>query len=247
MKRALLTAFFICLIVCIGLVTILGHAAAPSAEDYIKKALTSEFIQAAPNQVVLLNDVVFDKSIDLVIEQLETARKTKVKTAYLVITSPGGEVMAGGRLLAYMQSTPLNVVTVCQSICASMAAHIFEAGSRRLILDKSLLMFHRASGGVQGTVEQMLSQILALKIMVDRMDANAATRSGIPYDKFKEIIGKDLWIEGYTAVSMHLADQLAFLSYDASSAEVFSLHEQLNRRKILVPETLKEAMPKSLK
>lgn len=218
---------------------------APSARIIEVKAPI--FVQVKTANVVLLNAEIFEQAIDLVIQQLEAVRKANTGPAVLIITSPGGSVLAGARLVAYMDASPNKIITVCQTLCASMAAHIFEAGSSRLITDRSLLMFHRAAGGAQGTLEQMLSQLNAFKFMVDRMDANAANRSGIPYNEFKEIIGRDLWIDGYTAVNMKLADTLAFVQYDTESKAVFSLKQQLKLRNIIVPPTVIANIPASLR
>jgi ATP-dependent protease ClpP protease subunit len=46
-------------------------------------------------------------------------------------------------------------------------------------------MFHPASGGLRGQVENMDSQLKMIKTLVDRLDAKITTRSGINYKDFK--------------------------------------------------------------
>lgn len=187
------------------------------------------------SRVVILDTPVFDDSVNTVIAELELLRKSGISHVYLVITSPGGSVLAGGRLIAYMDATPLHIDTVCETECASMAAHIHQAGKRRLMIDRSMLMFHRASGGVSGTIEQMDSQNSFFKLYVDRMDANASRRSGIEFSTFKDMVGRDLYIDSQTALSLHLADGIVFLPYTKEPKLTFKVTEELKKYNIVTP------------
>lgn len=189
-------------------------------------------------KVILLDAEVFMDSVGIIIRQMEEARKAGIKRIFLVITSPGGSVVAGGRLIAYMDAVPMQIDTVCETFCASMAAHIHQAGKNRYMVDRSLLMFHRASGAVQGTLEQMDSEISMYRDYVNRLDQNAATKAGIPFEQFKEIMGRDLWIDGQSALNMGLTDKLVFLAYDVADTTVFSLKAQLIKDDIEVPEDI---------
>jgi ATP-dependent protease ClpP protease subunit len=110
-----------------------------------------------------------------------------------------------------------------------MAAQIHQAGKVRLMTEKSLLMFHPASSRVQGTLEEMLSQLNAIKIYVDRLDAEVAARAGIKYDDFKRLVVSELWIEGVDALDLGLTDGLAFIFVKQSfgSEIVFNLRQKL--------------------
>ena len=199
------------------------------------------------DKVVFLDAEVFADSVELVIHELEEARLSGIKHVYLIITSPGGSVIAGGRLIAYLDSTPLTVDTVCQTICASMAAHIHQVGKTRYMVDRSVLMFHRASGGSQGTLEQMEAEISMFKRYVDRFDEYAANRAGIPFAQFKEVTGRDLWISSKEAAELKLTDKIAFFTFNSKGTEQFSVKEQLKKLNIATPKEVLEGIQPALR
>jgi ATP-dependent protease ClpP protease subunit len=167
-----------------------------------------EKISTGAESVILFNVPVVEESVDATIFMLE---QSSAKVNYLVLDSPGGSVLAGARLLAYMKNSGKNIVTVCDNICASMAFQIFQLGSRRLMTEKSVLMAHPASGGAQGTLENMLTQLTMFKLYVDRMDADTAKRAGIDYAKFKALVADNIWAETPEALKMNLADGVVHL------------------------------------
>lgn len=158
------------------------------------------------DDVVRFDGEVTQKSVALTINALEDIRTKGAKKAYLLINSPGGEVFSGSRLTNYIKSSPIPIYTICNGMCASMAAHIHQVGYKRLMTPKSILMFHPASGGAQGTVEQMTNRIKILKQFVDGLDMDIAKRSGIDYKEFKAELATELWIETPEALSRHFAD-----------------------------------------
>lgn len=201
----------------------------------------------SPTNVVVLDTEVFADSVDAVIGQLEALRLKGSKKAYLVITSPGGSVVAGAKLISYMDASPMEVDTVCEVICASMAAHIHQAGKQRYMVDRSILMFHPASGGTQGTIEQMLSQLTMFKGFVDRFDANAARRSGTDFAKFKSLISQELWMDSQTALSYKFTDGLAYVFLGKNKDQAFSARKTLTAKKIVTPKYALDAIPTSVR
>ena len=61
---------------------------------------------------------------------------------FLYINSGGGEVQSGLALYDVMQSLESPVHTVCMGMAASMAAILFAAGDKRLMLPHSKIMIH---------------------------------------------------------------------------------------------------------
>lgn len=155
------------------------------------------------NDLVFFNAPVFDESVDAAISMLEGVSGN---TAYLIIHSPGGSVVSGARLLEYMKNSKKKIVTICDNLCASMAFQIFQMGDTRLMTENAIIMAHPASGGAQGTLENMYEMIKAFKLYVDRMDAAVAKRSGIEYSKFKALVADNIWVQTPEALKAGLAD-----------------------------------------
>ena len=163
------------------------------------------------NDTVRLETVVTQQSVAVTINALEDIRKSGANKAYLLINSPGGDVFAGLRLVNYMKASSMPVYTICNGLCASMAAHIHQAGTKRLMTPTSILMFHPASGGTQGTIEQMTNRIKIIKQVVDELDGYIAKRSGVDYKEFKTELATELWVETPEALQRHFADGLVNL------------------------------------
>jgi ATP-dependent Clp protease protease subunit len=194
--------------------TITPIVTAEGKSDMVVRNINVTKIEADPSQIILLDLPVSDSTVDDVIRKLETARKDGEETVYLLLDSPGGSVVAGAKLIAYIESSNLKINTVCVGVCASMAAQIHQVGKKRLMHDKSILMFHPASGGAQGTIEQMISLTKTLQLYVDRLDAKIAKRVGIDYKAFKTRVANELWIEAQDALAEKFTDGLVLIQYE---------------------------------
>lgn len=140
----------------------------------------------------------------------------------VLINSPGGSVLDGALIVSAIEASKTPVYTVCLQLCASMAAHIHQAGNKRYMIDRSILMFHPASGGVQGTTYQMEARLSTLKRYVDKMNATAAFKAGIPLDKFLQMQAGELWLDAEDSVNQKLADGLVSLDLSAIDTDMFS-------------------------
>jgi len=186
--------------------------ATPRAET--TNTVTVKSIKTDTVAAVYFDDQVDEISVNAAMGLLRKALKHS-NNVYLVINSPGGSVFDGIRLAAFIEEHGIN--TVCQSICASMAAHLHQSGKKRFIAQSGVLMFHPATAGVQGQLEQMLNRINMFKTQVDRMDAKVSVRSGIPYDEFKRRLAFEYWVLPEDALRENLADGL--VSLDTGDAE----------------------------
>lgn len=198
------------------------------AEAPATRALTSGEIKISVQNLELdesnsvrLTDPINQRSVAKTLNALERLRRSGATEVYLLIDSPGGGVVEGNRLVGYIEASPVPINTVCMAICASMGAHIHQAGAKRLMTSKAILMFHPASGGSQGTVEGMHSQIEMFQRYMDRMDAKAAQRAKMDYDKFKLLVLKEYWIETQDAVANNLTDGVVnLLTFEPEPASV---------------------------
>ena len=181
----------------------------PLGNTTTSKTYTIEKVKSSSDSIILFNVPVMGESVDAVIDIISNS---SAKTVYLVLDSPGGSVVDGARLLEYMKNSGKNIITVCDNLCASMAFQIFEVGARRLMTEKAILMAHPASGGAQGTIENMDAMIKMFRLYVDRMDADVAKRSNIEYDKFKGLVANNIWAETPEALALGLADGVVHLT-----------------------------------
>jgi ATP-dependent protease ClpP protease subunit len=212
-------------------------------ETAVASKLTIKNLVIDKSKIVKLDMEVNQLSVDVAIEGLKEVLSINDE-AYLVINSPGGSVFDGAKLISFIENSKKPIYTVCETLCASMGFQIFEVGTKRYMLDKSILMAHPASGGVSGQVENMVSLLTFVQKYVDRMDANVAKRAGISLEKFKIMVAHELWLEAVDAVNTKFADSLVSLSehYD-SDITVFSVREEVKRKLIKELKEFAEVAP----
>lgn len=174
------------------------------------------------NSVELYGEVNLS-SVELAIEELNERKKNNPERIYLVITSPGGSVLAGAMLLSSIEGSDIPVDTICVALCASMGAQIHAMGEKRYMTDRSSLMFHPAAGGFQGEFDTMISRMNYLNRYVSKMDAYVARRTGIPYDEFKKRIRNELWLDSQEATDENFNDAIAYIEDHRKKVLFFEL------------------------
>lgn len=130
------------------------------------------------------------------------------KPIYIFLDSPGGSVIDGNILVSAIESSKAPVYTICHRICASMAAVIHQYGNKRMMIDRSVLMFHQASAGSKGTIEEMKSMTDFLKNYIEKTERYIANRAGIPYDKYKVMNMENIWIDSEDATAQKFNDEI---------------------------------------
>ena len=127
---------------------------------------------------------------------------------FVLISSPGGSVYAGEGFITAMQSARNHVYTVCMNLCASMGAIIHQYGFKRLAYDRSILMFHDASGGFQGKFGEMRQLMNMLSRKLEKTNRTIAKRSKLSYDQFASLVQKDLWLDAEDSQAQGLVDDI---------------------------------------
>lgn len=127
---------------------------------------------------------------------------------YVVINSPGGSVLDGALVVSAIQASSAHINTICLAFCASMGSIIFESGHTRMMVDRSFLLFHPASGGVEGSFPQMESRFRFFNLFVDKMDLEIATRAGLTLQDFKTRLNNEWILDAEDAQKNHLNDEL---------------------------------------
>ena len=173
-------------------------------EGNIHKSIKQLELTSA-NTILLVGEIGAEQSL---LGQEINMKAQSGKPLYLLINSPGGSVLDGNMIVSAIQASSVPIYTICFQMCASMASAIFEAGVKRYMVDRSILMFHEASGGVQGQFNQMKSRLNIFDKLVYKMDKDIAARVGIPLDQFLAKLPNELWLDAEDAVQQHYADGL---------------------------------------
>lgn len=139
------------------------------------------------------------------------------KEIYLLINSPGGSVIDGAGIISAIEASTVPVNTVCVQLCASMAAIIHQYGTKRLMTDRSILMFHNASAGVMGAVPQMKTRLNFLDRYTQKMDAYIAKRAGLNLDQFNTLFVNEFWIDAEDSLDLKFNDEIVSIKDEEST------------------------------
>lgn len=169
------------------------------------KTVTS--LKLKNSRVLLLFGEVNGTVSELVDEIKELGQQSK-EPIYLLINSPGGSVLDGALVISAIESSPAPVYTVCTQLCASMAAMIHQYGHKRMMVDRSILMFHDAAGGLQGYVHHMLSRLNQIHAFVHKMDRYVSNRAGIDFERYLQEANRELWLDAEDATNLKLNDEI---------------------------------------
>lgn len=144
------------------------------------------------------------------IAQEISAKALRGRPVFLLISSPGGSVTDGAFIVDAIEASPVPVITVCIDLCASMAAIIHQYGTERLMLDRSVIMFHDAAGGFQGYFPHIRSRFSTIERYIARFNAFIAHRARMSVDELVKAEHTELWVDAEDALG-RFADGLAYV------------------------------------
>lgn len=180
-------------------------------DDTVEKTRKLKVLTLTEENTIEYNAAVDYASALSVVKKIKAAQNKPVDRIYLLVTSPGGSVIAGAMILEAIQGSKVPIDTVCVVLCASMGAQIHSVGAKRYMTDKSILMYHPAAGGFEGEFDTMISRMNFLNRYVNKMDAYIAQRAGIPYAEFKKRIRNEYWLDAVEATSERFNDGVVYL------------------------------------
>nr|YP_010555366.1 ClpP [Adinobotrys atropurpureus]UYR22005.1 ClpP [Adinobotrys atropurpureus] len=136
----------------------------------------------------------------------------KNKDLYLLINSPGGEVISGMGIFDTMQLIEAQVQTVCVGLAASMGSLLLVGGAftKRIAFPHARVMIHQpASSFFEGqTVECVLEAEELLKIR-KTMTTIYARRTGKPSWQIYKDMERDLYMSAEEAQDYGIIDMVA--------------------------------------
>lgn len=132
------------------------------------------------------------------------------QTINVYINSVGGSFFDGVAIFNALRSHPATVNTQIDSLGASIASVIFQAGDTRTMLRHSQMMIHDAQGIVMGGPEDMAEMASLLDSLSDEIAEIYAERAG---DKrrtstFRNLMKAETFLGDQEAVDQGLADRV---------------------------------------
>ena len=124
------------------------------------------------------------------------------------ISSPGGDVFSGIAIYNALRAHPARVTTRVDSLAASIASVIVQAGDHRVMLKHSQQMIHTAWGLVIGTADDMRQMAELLDRQTDVIAGIYADRGGRAKTAMRKLMDAETWFTDREAVDAGLADEI---------------------------------------
>ena len=124
------------------------------------------------------------------------------------INSPGGSVFGGIAIYNALRTHPATVNVIVDSMAASVASVIAQAGDTRVMVQHSQMMIHEAQGIAIGSGEEIRSYAALLDKQSDLIANVYAERSGKPEAIFRALMNSETFFTAEEAVETGLADEV---------------------------------------
>jgi ATP-dependent protease ClpP protease subunit len=140
-------------------------------------------------------------------------RDPDIDTMYIYLSSPGGSVLEGNKIVDQIKTLQLNGVNVIcvADFAASMAFIILQACPTRLALPSSILMQHQMSLGLKGNLENVNNYLDFIHLINDNLEKMQADRMNMTEVEFKNKVMNDWWIPGHMAKKFNAVDDLVMV------------------------------------
>jgi len=155
-----------------------------------------------PKRVVVFEDPVrFSVALPFA-QSLDTLSKESRDPIYVLINSPGGDVLAGHAMVSAIkvaQARGVKVSCVSTLLSASMALHLLATCDKRYALPHTLLLFHEAriSTGGRGTSPSELETLSEqIKILISGLERDLILALGTNEATFKKHNIAETWWTG---------------------------------------------------
>lgn len=165
------------------------------------------------NNTVLILEEIGNENSEAVANYISYLNTIGLDTPiYLLLDSPGGSVIAGAKVVNAIEASGRPVHTVCLTLCASMAAIIHSYGTKRLAVNRAILMYHDASGSFEGEFTRIKSLFGMIDRYVEKFDTNIIDRSQLSRESFGQLKRQELWIDTEDALAKGLVEELVFVN-----------------------------------
>ena len=124
------------------------------------------------------------------------------------LSSLGGDVFEGVAIYNALRAHPARVTVRVDSIAASIASVIVQAGDHRVMLSSAQLMIHEAWGFAIGTSDDMRKRADTLDKQTDIIAGIYAERTDGDVADFRALMEAETWFTDEEAVAAGLADEV---------------------------------------
>lgn len=166
------------------------------------------------NMVIIKGPIVAETTNKFIMD----LKNFKNKELNVFISSPGGSVMEGRKIISYIEMLQNNDVDVncVVDFAASMAFVITQSCTNRYSLSSGTLMQHQMSLGTDGPLENLQNYIDMIKTIDIELDMMQSSKINMDVKEFKQTVMNDWWLTANAAVNNNVVDKIVTVNCEKS-------------------------------
>ena len=151
-----------------------------------------------------------DLAVKELIAQILILEAMEQKNIILYINSGGGNVTSGFSLINAFRLIKSPVLTIINGEASSMAAMIAIAGTKRMIMKNSYIMFHDMSGGLDGNdyAEKIIHRAKFIEKYRDLLEEHLREHTKLTKKDLETARHGELFLSPEEALSKGVVDQI---------------------------------------
>lgn len=179
------------IMIIIAVILMIGSTRGLIANDF--KAKTKLQVKNRTSAIILLHGNIKEKTGDIISEEIVENKDSHI---YLYIQTQGGSVLAGNKIIYYIQKHG-NVTCVVDSYAYSMGALIATQCQRLIVAPRAELMFHRYTMCSFGQCFRTSPMLMPTQYKFEMQDLSYLTHLLTTEEYESMMEGKDIYIRGY--------------------------------------------------
>lgn len=160
----------------------------------------------------------------------------------LHLNSPGGSVFHGVAIYNALRMHDAEVTVIVDSLAASAASFIAQAGDKLIMTPNATMMIHDASAVCFGNAKDMADTANILDKISNNIASIYASRAGESNDFWRSLMQTEVWYNADETVAAGLADEVLDLA-DKKNAENswdLSIFNHMGREDAPSPESIRK-------
>lgn len=178
--------------------------------SFLSSTYSQELIELNSRNMITIRGPIKHESVS---DFMTKVGKIDAKDIYIYISSPGGSVMEGMKIVDLIKSLEKSGrnVNCISDFSASMAFIILQSCQRRLATFSSVLMQHQMSLGLEGNIENINTYLTFIQKIDEELNTLQAKKIGMPEEVFRQKIINDWWIHGPDAKENSVVDDIVLV------------------------------------
>lgn len=163
------------------------------------------------DRIILCTGEVTDELAESVVAQLlYLEAEGKDKPITMIVSGPGGSVVAGFSIISTMDTISCPVYTTVTGQVASMSSVIAASGAKghRSIMPNARVMLHSVSAGTKGTIQDMEITLEEVRKTNEMVFSHLSKCIGKKPDTLKKDCDRDYWLSDKEAVAYGIMDKI---------------------------------------